>query len=166
MRNTSDMIMGVGPKELFEYVKNKYSRIGQRQSMANQLKLNDPWDRHGPIETYWQMFEDVQEYAKFGGLPIDNQRCINTVLENLDKIPDFAQVCYNQRITPLREWSWEETKRNFKNAHKAHAEKTTGDHCKCSSHNRPKAGCNRIAKQRVKTGPQPITLNKNQWVLS
>jgi hypothetical protein len=135
MRNTSDMIMGVGPKELFEYLKNKYSRIGQRQSMANQLKLNDPWDGRGPIETYWQMIEDVQEYAKFGGLPIDDQRCINTVLENLDKIPDFAQACYNQRITPLREWSWEETKRNFETAHKACTEKMTGDHGKCSSHN-------------------------------
>jgi hypothetical protein len=92
-----------------------------------------------------------------------------TVLENMDKIPDFAQACYNQRITPLREWSWEATKHNFETAHKARAKKTTGDHgyhtanAAAATDQKPAATG---TQHRVKTGPQPITLSKNQWVFS
>jgi hypothetical protein len=169
VRDLSDTIMGVGPKEIFDYLKEKYGKIGQRQSVANQMKLNDPWEGRGPIDTYWQMIEDVREYAKFGGSQIDDQRCINAVLDNMDKIPDFAQACYNQRITPLSEWSWEQTKRNFEIAHSARADKTTGDHgyhtanAAATTDQKPAATG---AQRRTKQGPQPIILSKSQWVFS
>jgi hypothetical protein len=73
VRDRSDTIMGIGPKEIFEYLKETFGKIGPRQSEANQIKLNNPWDGRGPIETYWSMLEEIREYAKFGGLPIDDQ---------------------------------------------------------------------------------------------
>jgi hypothetical protein len=172
VRDTSDTIMGVGPKEIFDYLKEAFGKIGPRQSETNQLKLNDPWDGKGPIETYWSMLEEVREYAKFGGSPIDDQRCITAVLNNMDKIPDFAHACYKQRITPLKEWDWEKTKREFETAHKARSEKTTGDH---GYHSANAASTTSAANQkqaanetprRGRTGPQPITLNKSQWIFA
>jgi hypothetical protein len=81
-----------------------------------------------PLKPTGQCSRRSAEYAKFGGSPIDDQRCITAVLNNMDKIPDFAHACYKQRTTPLKDWSWEETKREFETAHKARIEKSTGDH--------------------------------------
>jgi hypothetical protein len=37
------------------------------------MKLNDPWDGCSPIDEYFTKLEDIREYAKFAGSPIDDK---------------------------------------------------------------------------------------------
>jgi hypothetical protein len=87
----------------------------------------------------------------------------------MDKILDFAHACYKQRTTPLQDWSWGETKHELETAHKAHIDKTTGDHgyhtanVASTTDQKPAAT---DTPSRGRTGPQPVTLNKNQWIFT
>jgi hypothetical protein len=77
--------------------------------------------------------------------------------------------CYKQRLTPLTEWTWEETKQEFTEAHKAHDLKTSGDHGyhtanKANAANKKSAAT--ILPLKGKANVQPVTLTKSQWIFS
>jgi hypothetical protein len=166
VRDSTDTMMGVGPKELLDHLKSTYGHISSVEIYNNAQKLGEPWDGRGPIDEYWEKVQKVRDFAKFAKSPIDDIACINAVLNGMAKLPDFAMACYEQRNTELGTWTWQDMKTRFNKANKNRNNKTTGDHGYHTANGA--SGNNETStsgeKRKARGNAPSFTLSKFEWV--
>jgi hypothetical protein len=170
VRDSTDTMMGVGPKELLDHLKSTYGHISSVEIYQNAQKLDEPWDGRGPIDEYWEKLQKVRDFAKFAKSPIDDISCINTVLNCMAKLPDFAMACYEQRNLAHEAWTWQDMKARFNKANKNRSNKTTGDHGYNTANAAVAVNKSNTASEKTNASPRerrakpPVSLNKFEWV--
>jgi hypothetical protein len=127
IRDPNGMMMGLGPKELLDYLKATYRQFTGPKIFENHQKLNDAWDGRSPIEEYWEKMRKIRKFATLAKARISDIDCIFGVLTAMQALPDFARACQQQRSTPLSKWSWTETVKEFTKVNMERANKPGGN---------------------------------------
>ena len=112
-------------KTLLVYIVTKYDVITHHDLTKNRDILEESWDITQPIIDLWARIRTVQQFAKAGNKPIDDETVMHTILGVLEKTGVFTMNITIWENKPVNTWTMQEFQEFFEAANKKRALHTT-----------------------------------------
>ena len=112
------------PKQLLEYIAEKYDVISYDELQTNRDNLDATWDSSEPIHRLWSRTQKVKRFAIAGKKPIDDDTIMHALLTVLKKTGVFATHITIWKQKPENTWTLKAFQEFFDEADKERNEHT------------------------------------------
>ena len=114
----------VNPATIMDHLMLNYGQMTHEDHAINRATMETKWDPSTPLSELWALFQDAQDIAFEGGIPISDTDCMNTALKLLEKTGLYEHAISTWRINNLI-WVYNAFQNHFNLAEKERLRKTT-----------------------------------------